>query len=554
MLNQLCVRNFAIVDDLTVDFQPGMSAITGETGAGKSIALDALSLCLGARREAGFLREGADKAEISASFNIHSLPVVKQWLEARELDADDECLLRRTITAEGRSKAYINGAPVPVALLKEVGSHLVSLHGQHDHHQLMKQDHQLVLLDQYANHTNLLAEVDKQWRTWQQLLKEERTLQQAAEQQIARRQLIEYQVNELNEFSLKAGDYEQLEKEHKRLANTSSLQDDSAFAINTLFDGEHNNAYSLLESVVARLRAHQDIDTRLVPILTLLDEASVQVEEAVRELRHYQDGLDSDPAALAEADDRLGVAMQLARKHKIAPQQLHELHQELVAELEGLSASSERLEQLGTEIKTAFKNYQTVAGKLSASRVKAGKSLDQKVIETMKQLNMPGGLFITRIDTNAEQHSSRTGIDQVIFEVSVNAGQKPQALQKVASGGELSRISLAIQVLTAEQDGLPTLVFDEVDVGVSGPTAATVGRLMRRLGESNQVICVTHLPQVAARAHHQIQVSKSTKKGATYTSMETLTEEQRVNELARLLGGDTITANTLANAQELLAG
>jgi len=554
MLNQLCVRNFAIVDDLTVDFQAGMSAITGETGAGKSIALDALSLCLGARSEAGFVREGADKAEITASFNITQLPIVKTWLESRELDADDECLLRRTITAEGRSKAYINGAPVPVALLKEVGSHLVSLHGQHDHHQLMKQEHQLVLLDQYANHAQLISSVESQWRAWQLLIKEQRSLQQAAEQHVARRQLIEYQVNELNEFSLKAGEYEQLETEHKRLANTSALQDDSAFAVNSLFDGEHNNAYSLIESVVSRLRAHQEVDTRLVPIIALLDEASVQIEEAVRELRHYQDGLESDPAALAEADERLGLAIQLARKHKISPQQLPELHQELVTELNGLSASSERLEQLNVEINNAHQAYLKVAQKLSASRIKAAKSLDQKVITTMKQLNMPDGLFITRVQSDAELHSNKTGIDQVVFEVSVNAGQKPQALQKVASGGELSRISLAIQVLTAEQDGLPTLVFDEVDVGVSGPTAATVGRLMRRLGESNQVICVTHLPQVAARAHHQIQVLKATKKGATYTSMETLTDDQRVNELARLLGGDTITANTLANAQELLAG
>ncbi|HLV49201.1 MAG TPA: DNA repair protein RecN [Aliidiomarina sp.] len=554
MLNQLCVRNFAIVDDLIVDFQAGMSAITGETGAGKSIALDALSLCLGARSEAGFVREGADKAEISASFNIDTLPIVKSWLEARELDADDECLLRRTITAEGRSKAYINGAPVPIALLKEVGSHLVCLHGQHDHHQLMKPEHQLALLDQYANHPALLTEVEQQWRTWQQLLKEQRNLQQAAEQQMARKQLIEYQVIELNEFALQEGEYEQLEIEHKRLANTNALQDDSAFAVNSLFDGEHNNAYSLLESVVTRLRTNQELDTRLTPIVTLLDEASVQIEEAVRELRHYQDSLESDPAALEEADERLSLALQLARKHKISPQQLPELHQELVNELKGLSASSERLEELDEEINKAHSAYQNVAKKLSASRSKSAKSLDQKVIETMKQLNMPDGLFITCITTDAEHHSSRGGIDQVTFEVSVNAGQKPQALQKVASGGELSRISLAIQVLTAEQDGLPTLIFDEVDVGVSGPTAATVGRLMRRLGESNQVICVTHLPQVAARAHHQIQVQKETKKGITYTSMETLTEEQRVNELARLLGGDTITANTLANAQELLAG
>ncbi len=554
MLIQLCVRNFAIVDDLTVDFQAGMSAITGETGAGKSIALDALSLCLGARSEASFVREGADKAEITASFSITSLPAVQQWLETRELDADNECLLRRTITAEGRSKAYINGAPVPVALLKEVGNQLVCLHGQHDHHQLMKPEHQLVLLDQYCNHAPLMTAVAQQWHRWQQLVKEQRTLQQAAEQQIARKQLIEYQVNELNEFALQAGEFEQLEIEHKRLANTHSLQDDSAFALNSLFDGEHNNAYSLLESVLSRLQVNQELDERITPIVKLLNEASVQIEEAVRELRHYQDRLESDPAALAQADERLSQALQLARKHKISPQELPELHQGLLNELGSLSASTERLEQLDAEITKAQLNYTQQADKLSASRRKAAKMLDQNIIATMKQLNMPDGLFTTRIESDAEHYSNRHGIDQITFEVSVNAGQKPQALQKVASGGELSRISLAIQVLTAEQDGLPTLIFDEVDVGVSGPTADTVGRLMRRLGESSQVICVTHLPQVAARAHHQIQVLKTTKQGHTYTSMETLTEERRVDALARLLGGDKVTANTLANAQELLAG
>lgn len=553
MLNQLSVRNFAIVDDLTVDFEHGMSAITGETGAGKSIALDALSLCLGARSEAGFVRNGANKAEISASFHVEALPRVQAWLVERELDADGECHLRRTITAEGRSKAYINGAPVPIALLKEVGSFLVCLHGQHDHHQLMKPEHQIKLLDQYANHSALQADVENAWSEWHGLLKEQRQLQQAAEQNLARKQLLEYQVNELNEFALQPGEYAELEAEHKRLANTTALQDDALFALNSLFDGEHNNAYSLLESVNTRLREHQDLDTRLKPMVTLLTEASVQIEEVVRELRHYHDGLEADPTAFDEADERLSAALQLARKHKVQPEQLPDLHQELNIELASISASSERLEQLDEEIGNAEAHYLNVAKKLTASRNKAAKTLDRQVVEVMQQLNMPDGLFVTAVRQLAVQEAGRNGLDSVCFEVSVNAGQKPQPLQKVASGGELSRIGLAIQVLTAEQDGLPTLIFDEVDVGVSGPTASTVGRLMRRLGESNQVICVTHLPQVAARAHHQIQVQKTTKSGVTFTSMQALSQKERVDALARLLGGDTVTPNTRANAEELLA-
>ncbi|RUO43850.1 DNA repair protein RecN [Aliidiomarina taiwanensis] len=554
MLTQLSVRNFAIVDDLTVDFEHGMSAITGETGAGKSIALDALSLCLGARSEAGYVRNGADKAEICASFHVEALPRVQAWLEERELDAEGECHLRRTITAEGRSKAYINGAPAPIALLKEVGSYLVCLHGQHDHHQLMKPEHQIKLLDQYANHPQLQTSVEEAWHTWNDLQKEQRQLRQAAEQNLARKQLLEYQVNELDEFSLQPGEYEQLEIEHKRLANTTSLQDDALFALNSLFDGEHNNAYSLLESVNTRLRGHQALDARLSPMVTLLTEASVQIEEAVRELRHYHETLEADPLAFEEADQRISEALQLARKHKVQPEQLPELHQELKDELANISASSERLERIAEEISKAESRFLSAAKKLSASRSKAAKTLDRQVVEVMQQLNMPDGLFVTAVRQLPLQEASRNGIDVVCFEVSVNAGQKPQPLQKVASGGELSRIGLAIQVLTAEQDGLPTLIFDEVDVGVSGPTASTVGRLMRRLGESNQVICVTHLPQVAARAHHQIQVQKTTKSGVTYTSMQALSEKERVNALARLLGGDTITPNTRANAEELLAG
>lgn len=553
MLTQLCIRNFAIVDDLTVDFKTGMSAITGETGAGKSIALDALSLCLGARAESSMVREGASKAEISAAFHLAQLPRVQSWLEERELDADGECYLRRTISAEGRSKAYINGAPAPVSLLKEIGSLLICLHGQHDHHLLMRADYQLALLDQYGSHEASLIAVGEAWRQWQSLVKEQKSLRASEAQLVSRKQLIEYQVRELTEFALQEGEFETLEAEHRRLANTNGLTDDTAYSLNSLYDGEHNNAYGLIESVVERLRGNLEFDARLQPIVELLDEAAVRVEEAVRELRHYHEHLESDPEALAQTEERLSTALQLARKHHINPEALPSLHKELDIELSGLSQSGERLALLDEAIADAQRHYFSAAKALHDLRIKTAKNLSKEIAATMKQLNMPDGQMHIQLDYS-EQFAALQGCDHVSFDVSVNAGQKPQPLQKVASGGELSRISLAIQVLTARREGLPTLIFDEVDVGVSGPTAATVGRLMRQLGESNQVICVTHLPQVAARAHHQLQVQKNTRNGHTYTQMQALNDSDRVTELARLLGGDVITPNTLANAQELLAG
>ena len=531
-----------------------MTAITGETGAGKSIALDALSLCLGARAEASMVREGADKAEISAIFSTEQLSAVQSWLLERELDADFDCVVRRTISAEGRSKAYINAAPVPVSLLKELGNLLVSLHGQHDHHLLMRNEQQLALLDQYGHHENLLNDVRAQWKAWQVLRKEQSQLEKAAETNQAQRQLLEYQVQELEEFALKEGEFETLEAEHQRLANTSSLQENALYGLNSLYDGEHNNAYGLVEQVAQRLRESAEIDPQLNPVVELLDQASVQIEEAVRELRHYHDHIESDPESLVEVESRLSTALQLARKHHVAPAQLPAHHAELSAELNALTSCGERLESIEKEIAAASKVYQESAKKLSSARLLVGKKLSSQVEQTMHDLNMREGKFVVRVETDATHHASALGIDQISFDVAMNAGQKPQPLQKVASGGELSRISLAIQVLTAQQEGLPTLIFDEVDVGVSGPTAATVGKLLRKLGEANQVICVTHLPQVAARAHHQLEVEKSSLKGATTTQMKQLSQAQRVQALARLLGGDNVTANTLANAEELLAG
>ncbi|MFU8784895.1 DNA repair protein RecN [Aliidiomarina sp.] len=560
MLTQLHIRQFAIVDELSIDFQNGMTAITGETGAGKSIALDALSLCLGARAESSMVRPGSERAEVTASFNVHQLPAVLQWLSEHDMldehcePNEDNCIIRRTLTAEGRSKGFINGAPVPVTLMRELGTMLISLHGQHDHHLLMKADYQISLLDQFAHHPELLQKTQQQHKQWRALIREQRELATLQEAQESKRQLLQYQVTELNEFNVSADEFNQLEADHKRLANASGLLDDAQFSLNSLYDGEHNNAYTLLQSVIERLHESIEIDAQLKPIVGMLQDAAVQIEEAARELRHYQDGIDLDPQLLAETEARMSQAMHLAKKHQVAPQELPRLRDELNADLAGITESGDRLEKLAPEITAAHNTFLALAEKLSASRAKAANKLASQVASTMHKLNMPEGEFSVVVDNNPSEHTSARGIDEVKFLVSANAGQPLQPINKVASGGELSRISLAIQVLTAGQDNLPTMIFDEVDVGVSGPTATTVGKLLRQLGANNQVLCVTHLPQVAARAHQQMFVSKHTEAGKTITSMQALSNQHRIEELARLLGGDTITQHTLANAKELLAG
>lgn len=557
MLVQLDIQNFAIVSQLSVDFNKGMTAITGETGAGKSIALDALGLCLGARAEASMVRPGTRKAEIVASFLTQPSSEAKAWLtehdlEQAEPDAAEECIIRRVISAEGRSKAFINGVPVPVSQLKDLGQHILCLHGQHDHHLLMKQEYQLKVLDQYAEHSKLLESVKQAWKNWNELKKESEHLHKQVKSVQARKQLLEYQVGELEAFPLTSEEFNELDKQHKKLANARTLLDETQFSLNSLYDGEHNNAYSLVQSVRDRLNECVDIDDGVKPALDLLNDACVQVEEAVHELRHYQDSIALDPEQLNECESQLQVAMQLAKKHQVAPQALAELRDELQDELEGLVANDERLSELDTEIDSALQSYQQAAKQLTSSRQKAARQLAREVTQSMNELNMPAGKFAVSFNSEGTRISPE-GTDQITFDVSANAGQPLQSIQKVASGGELSRISLAIQVITASKDNLPTLVFDEVDVGVSGPTAATVGRLMRTLGEKNQVLCVTHLPQVAARAHHQMIVTKHSQGKQTITKMEPLSNESRVTELARLLGGDTVTDSSIANARELLA-
>lgn len=556
MLLHMQIRNLAVVRQLDVDFRAGMTAITGETGAGKSIALDALGLCLGDRADVDLIRADAERAEVTATFELANEPSpARLWLQEQELQDDDcgACVLRRLITREGRSKAWINGYPATVSQLKQLAPLLVNIHGQHEHQLLTKPEHQLSLVDAYARHQGPLNEVQQAYQQWFQLRKQQKLLQQQQTDNEARIQLLRYQVSELNEFALAAGEYQELEQQHKRLANSAALIEDSAFALNACYEGEHNNAHSLLQSALSRLEQQLEIDPSLTDVVRLLREASVQVEEAARELRHYQDHIELDAEQLVMTEQRVTQAIQLARKHQLEPAQLAEHHQQLLDELAALESNQAESEGIDARVEAAAAQYRNAALALSKSRAQAAQELSERIAKSMQLLNMPHGRFVIEVNHQPQAPATRLGTDDVSFTVTTNPGQPLQALAKIASGGELSRISLAIQVITSSQLTTPTLMFDEVDVGVSGATAATVGKLLRQLGESNQVICVTHLPQVAAKAHQQLRVDKVTDGASTETHMVSLDQQARVIELARLLGGDEITEATKANAAELLA-
>ena len=430
---------------------------------------------------------------------------------------------------------------------------MVNIHGQHEHQLLLKEEHQLTLLDSYARHKHLLDKVQQDYKNWASVEKQYQSYQQQKEELEAQRQLLEYQVNELNEFALADGEFDELEQKHKRLSNSKVLLEAGVFALNALYEGEHNNASSLVQSASQRLAEAEDMDTSLSPINQLLQQAKVHIEEAALELRQYQDDLELDPGELQIIEDRLSAAIHLAKKHQIPGSELSQQHKKLIDELDNLEQAGEQAEKLDEDRQQARKVYRESALKLSASREQAAAELSQKISSSMQELNMPHGRFVIQVEHDASARATRLGTDEVEFLVTTNPGQPIQALNKVASGGELSRISLAIQVMTATQKTVPTMMFDEVDVGVSGPTASIVGSMLQALGKTSQVICVTHLPQVAAKAHQQLQVSKSTDGAETETAVVALSKEQRVVELARLLGGDKVTDMAKANARELLA-
>ncbi|NIY82811.1 DNA repair protein RecN [Vibrio hepatarius] len=551
MLAHLSVNNFAIVKSLQLELSQGMTTITGETGAGKSIAIDALGLCLGGRAEASMVRQGEEKTEVSAAFSLDNNIHATRWLEDNDLLDGSDCILRRIVSKEGRSRAFINGSPVPLSQLKALGQLLINIHGQHAHHHLMKSEYQMAMLDQYAGHTNLLKSTRNAYQSWRQADNNLKQLKENSAANLAQKQLLEYQIKELNELSLGEEEYAELEQEHKRLSNSGELASTCQQAIELIYEGEEVNALGILQSANHSLIQLAELDERLAELPNMMAEAIIQIEEANSELRSYLDSIDVDPARMAYVEERFSKVMSIARKHHVLPDELYQHHQDLLAQIEALDCSDERLGELEQDVEAKYQAFLNAAEKLHKSRCRYAKELNKLITESMHELSMEKAKFCIEVE-NQGTHPSPLGMDDVCFVVSTNPGQPMQPIAKVASGGELSRISLAIQVITAQKVDTPSLIFDEVDVGISGPTAAVVGKMLRKLGESTQVLCVTHLPQVAGCGHQQLFVAKQTKAGKTETQMNRLDNDQRVSELARLLGGSQITESTLANARELL--
>ncbi len=551
MLAHLSVNNFAIVKSLQLELAKGMTSITGETGAGKSIAIDALGLCLGGRADASSVRQGENKTDISASFVLDNNINATRWLEDNDLMDGCECILRRVITKEGRSRAFINGSPVPASQLKALGQLLINIHGQHAHHQLMKSDYQLSMLDQYAGHTNLLNKTKRFYQNWRQSDNHLKQITLNNQENLAQKQLLEYQIKELNDLSLGEDEFSKLEQEHKRLNNSGELASTCQQAIELIYEGEDVNALNILQTANHSLVQLAELDKSLSNLPNMISEAIIQLEEANSELRDYLDGIEVDPARMAQVEERFSKVISTSRKHHVMPEDLYQHHQSLLKQIAELDNSDEKMNALAAEVEERKNEFLKTAETLNKSRLRYAKELNKLISQSMHELSMEKAVFCIDVMRD-ESHASPLGIDQVTFLVSTNPGQPMQPIAKVASGGELSRISLAIQVITAQKIDTPSLIFDEVDVGISGPTAAVVGKMLRKLGESTQVMCVTHLPQVAGCGHQQLFVAKNTKAGKTETQMNHLNEEQRVAELARLLGGSQITDSTLANAKELL--
>ncbi len=550
MLSRITIRNLVIVRSLDLDLRRGMTALTGETGAGKSILIDALGLALGEKADNGMIRAGADQAEISVGFDLEDGSPALDWLAQHDLAADGECLLRRVLVRDGRNRAYINGTPTPQALLRELGDRLVDIHGQHAHQSLLHAAAQRQLLDAYAGLRADVRELAQLHQSWRSTLDQLASLQQAGDDRASRLDYLGYQIRELEDVAIDCDDLADLEAEQARLAHAERLLGDSATVLAALGDDEPS-IRSSLDHAGGVLATLAELDPSLVEARDLLETAGIQIEEAVGVLRRYQDRVEIDPERLQQVDAQLGSLHDAARKHRVNPDQLMDLLQRLRDEAQALANADHDLIRLQHAVDETEKAYLNAAARLSTARRKAAEALSGTVTASMQTLGMRGGrLRIACVTDN--QRPGPSGIDRVTFLVAANPGQPEAPLSDVASGGELSRISLAIQVATANCGSVPTLIFDEVDVGIGGAVAEIVGQLLRRLARDRQVLCVTHLPQVASQAHHQLRVHKMTDGKTTETGIDCLDDDARVDEVARMLGGIDITEQTRRHALEMI--
>ncbi|MBW9264063.1 MAG: DNA repair protein RecN [Candidatus Thiodiazotropha sp. (ex. Lucinisca nassula)] len=551
MLIEIQVRNLAIVSSMVLELLDGLTALTGETGAGKSILIDALGLALGERADNSLIRADSDRTEVTAVFDLKNLPEASEWLKHQELDEADECILRRSLNRQGRSKAYINGRNVPLQQLQELGSHLVEIHGQHAHQSLLKNSHQRRLLDAYGGLLEPAQQLAQQYQRYQSELNKLESLTNAAEERASRMDLLRYQANELNSLNLSRDEWLNLEHEHKRLSHQEQLGDTCRVIINGL-DDEQLAMRSRLSSYVERLSEAAQLDETLSEPQQLLDSALIQVDETLASLRNYLNDMELDSAGLQQLEERLSTIHDMARKYRVKPQQLTDKLSDIEKDLKSLENSEVELAELTRIVDQQRAAYLELGRELSVKRKDVAQRLSGEITQAMQKLGMPGGKFKVSLRELQQDQASADGFEQVEFMVSANPGMPLQPLSKVASGGELSRISLAIQVATIRCGSTPTLVFDEVDVGIGGGVAEIVGQMLRALADNRQILCVTHLPQVAAQAMHHFQVQKTTQKKTTWTAIAKLQEEERIQEIARMLGGVQITEQTLAHAQEMI--
>ncbi len=551
MLSHILIRDLAIVSHLELELGAGMTALTGETGAGKSILIDALGLALGDKADPTMIRAGRDRAEVAASFDLAALPAVRDWLEEQDLAEGGECTIRRVLPRAGRSRAYINGHPASGGQLQTLGELLVDIHGQHAHQSLLRPAAQRELLDGYAGHTGMARELADRYRDFRSLDTRLRTIVTQGAERTARLDLLRFQVGELEALGLATEEVEELDREQKRLANLGLLQSTAGRLLDRLYDGE-SAIRDQLGHAVGELDGLLTFDEGLAEIRELVAGAAIQVEEAASGLRQYLDGLELDPALLDQVEARLVQVHDLARKFRVQPRQISETLERLRGELASLEGDEVSVDALERKRDAAWGYFLDLASELSGRRREAARRLGATVTASMQELGMKGGRFEAGVTRGDGEAASAQGLDRVEFLVSANPGQPLQPLAKVASGGELSRISLCIQVAAAECAAIPTLIFDEVDVGIGGAVAEIVGRLLRTLGTARQVLCVTHLPQVAAQAHQHLQVRKESQDDQIHTRIASLDPEARVDEIARMLGGTAITAKTLAHAREMI--
>jgi DNA repair protein RecN (Recombination protein N) len=552
MLQGLTIRDFVLVDRLDLEFARGFGVLTGETGAGKSILVDALAFVLGERADAGLIRAGCERADVSAEFALDDAPGISAWLRENDLDRDleagDGLLLRRVLDASGRSRAYLNGSPATVRQVREVAELLVDIHGQHAHQSLLRADAQRLLLDAHAHLSELAAQVAAVWRQWREAKTLLESASEGAEARAQERDQLTWQVRELETLGFSAGEWENLDIEHKRLSHAASLVEGTRLSLAALSEDD-SSCETQLEAALARLQNLAEFDPALAEITPVLQSAQAELTEAISTLRRYAERLELDPDRLGEIEHRLEAVLSCARKYRARPEELPGLLERWQERLSALAEASDTV-ALEARVNAARQEYETLARKLSAARARAAKQLGDKVSQMMQQLALGDGRFEIALTPVAE--GGAFGLEQIEFRIAGLAGNESRPLAKVASGGEISRISLAIQVVTSQAASVPTLIFDEVDVGIGGGVAEVVGRLLRELGNERQVLCVTHLPQVAARANWQWQVSKNNQDGELKSSVVALDETGRVEEVARMLGGVKITAITRQHAREML--